>query len=260
MFCREACGIADLCGQDNIWRTTRRDRTPLRTLLITSLPPSKDFFFLPHYDQPRCFVPKAPHATSSSPSVSPPAPPRARDKMDGSHICTARELMRWLTALLCFVEAQYDTLEKGNCTRHNCIFRYIPAALLYFVEARSVIFGPAMRLFCQSPDMGDSDYKDLHDQVSGWPLSQLAAAIFSSIPSGAHGLMFKGRLEKGNCTRYNCKFRHIPAATNHLVYTLRRGYRLHSPVGLPRGLCLYTSTESSPTCSEFKRQQYSHRH
>ena len=90
---------------------------------------------VPYYDQSRCVVP---------------------------NIHTARELMRWLTALLCFVEAQYDTLEKGNCTRHNCIFRYIPAALLYFVEARSVIFGPAMRLFCKSPGMGDSDYKDFH--------------------------------------------------------------------------------------------------
>ena len=147
--------------------------------------------------------------------------------------------MRWLTALLCFVEAQYDTLEKGNCTRHNCIFRYIPAALLYFVEARSVIFGPAMRLFCQSPDMGDSDYKDLHDQVSGWPLSQLAAAIFSSVPSGAHGLMFKGRLEKGNCTRYNCKFRYIHTCCNHTGRTSSRascGYkssRLYTTAGLP---------------------------
>ena len=203
---------------------------------------------VPHCDQPRCFVP---------------------------NICTARALMRWV-----------------------------------------------IRLFCQSPDMGDCDYKDLHDQVSGWHLNKMATAVFSSIPSGAHDPMFNGRsdllqscsimahspvglpqgsclytsarelmrwltalhvlcfveaqydtLEKGNCTRYNCKFRYIPAATtpdapaqepaaatNHLVYTLRRGYRLHSPVGLPRGLCLYTSAESSPTCSQFKRKQYSHRH
>ena len=39
-----------------------------------------------------------------------------------------------------------------------------------------------MRLFCKSPDMSDSDYKDLHDRVSGWHLSQLATAIFSSLP------------------------------------------------------------------------------
>ena len=36
--------------------------------------------------------------------------------MDGTQVCTARELMSWLTALLCFVDAKYDTLEKGNCT------------------------------------------------------------------------------------------------------------------------------------------------
>jgi len=70
-----------------------------------------------------------------------------------SHQCSYNELLRWLTALLCFV------------------------------EAHSIIFGPIVRAFCKSPDMGDTDYKDLHDQASGWHLSQLAAAIFSSIPS-----------------------------------------------------------------------------
>ena len=35
--------------------------------------------------------------------------------MDGTHICTASELMRWLNALLCFVDAKYDTLDKGHC-------------------------------------------------------------------------------------------------------------------------------------------------
>jgi hypothetical protein len=83
---------------------------------------------VPCYDQPRCFVSKALHATSSSHSASYPDPPRARSKMDGTHICLARKLMRWLTALLCFVEEQYYTLERGNYTRHTCIFRYIPAA------------------------------------------------------------------------------------------------------------------------------------
>ena len=70
---------------------------------------------VPYYDH-RCVISNAPPLAPSSPSVSPPTPPRGRDKMDGTHICTARELMRWLTALLCFVDAKYDTLEKGNCT------------------------------------------------------------------------------------------------------------------------------------------------
>ena len=71
---------------------------------------------VPYYDH-RCAVSNAPHAAPSVPSAAPTAPPRARDKMDGTHICTARELMRWLTALLCFVDETYDTLEKGNCQR-----------------------------------------------------------------------------------------------------------------------------------------------
>ena len=32
----------DLCGQVSIWSTTRRDRPPLRTLLLTSPSPSKE--------------------------------------------------------------------------------------------------------------------------------------------------------------------------------------------------------------------------
>ena len=67
------------------------------------------------YDH-RCVVSDAPNATQSSPSVSPRTPPRGRDKMDGAHIWTVSELMRWLTALLCFIDAKYDTLDKGNCT------------------------------------------------------------------------------------------------------------------------------------------------
>ena len=70
---------------------------------------------VPYYDH-RCVVSDAPHATQLPPSVSPPTPPRGRDKMDGAHIWTASELMRWLTALFCFIDAKYDTLDKGNCT------------------------------------------------------------------------------------------------------------------------------------------------
>ena len=73
--------------------------------------------------------------------------------MIATHICGFNELLRWLTALLCFVEA------------HN------------------VTLGPIVRAFCKSLEMGDTDYKVLHDKASGWHLSQLAAAIFSSIPS-----------------------------------------------------------------------------
>jgi hypothetical protein len=57
---------------------------------------------VPYYDH-RCVVSNAPNATQSSPSVSPPAPPRARHKMD--------QLMRWLISLLSFVEAKYYTLD-----------------------------------------------------------------------------------------------------------------------------------------------------
>jgi len=32
-----------LCGQGNIWRTTRRERSPLLTLLITLPSPSRKF-------------------------------------------------------------------------------------------------------------------------------------------------------------------------------------------------------------------------
>ena len=49
---------------------------------------------VPYYDH-RCVVSNAPNATQSSPSVSPPAPPRACHQMD--------QLMRWLISLLSFV-------------------------------------------------------------------------------------------------------------------------------------------------------------
>ena len=65
---------------------------------------------VPYYAH-RCVVSNAPNATQSSPSVSPPAPPRARHKMD--------ELMRWLISLLSFVEAKYYTLKTGNYTNKN---------------------------------------------------------------------------------------------------------------------------------------------
>ena len=58
-----------------------------------------------NYDH-RCVVYTAPHAAPLSSSVSPTAPPRGRDA-----------LMRWLIALLCFIEEKYDTLEQGTCTR-----------------------------------------------------------------------------------------------------------------------------------------------
>ena len=58
---------------------------------------------VPYSDQ-RCVVSDAPHAAQSSPSVFPPASPRARHKMD--------QLMRWLISLLSFVEATYYTLKN----------------------------------------------------------------------------------------------------------------------------------------------------
>ena len=64
---------------------------------------------------------------------------------------------------------------------------------IFNIVTRDVPHCDQPRLFCQSPDMGDCDYKDLHDQVSGWHLNKMAAAIFSSIPSGAHDPMFNGR-------------------------------------------------------------------
>ena len=78
-----------------------------------------------YYDH-RCAVSNAPSA-----SAAPTAPPRARDKMDGTHICTARELMRWLTALLCFVDETYDTLEKGNCQTPKSYLYLYPYLYLY---------------------------------------------------------------------------------------------------------------------------------
>jgi hypothetical protein len=59
-----------------------------------------------YYDHRGCVVSNAPHATQSPPSVSPPAPPRACHTMD--------QLIRWLIALLSFIEEKYYTLKKGN--------------------------------------------------------------------------------------------------------------------------------------------------
>ena len=73
--------------------------------------------------------------------------------MTGTHICCPHELIRWLAILLCFVEAHSDLL------------------------------GPLLRLFMKDPGMNDSDYKDIHDQISEWLQRQLAATILSSIPS-----------------------------------------------------------------------------
>ena len=64
---------------------------------------------VPYFDH-RCVASNAPYATQSQPSVSPQALPRARHQMD--------EVTRWLIALLCFVDAKYDTCTdvKGNYT------------------------------------------------------------------------------------------------------------------------------------------------
>ena len=55
-----------------------------------------------NYDH-RCVVYTAPHAAPLSSSVSPTAPPRGRDA-----------LMRWLIALLCFIEEKYDGGEDAK--------------------------------------------------------------------------------------------------------------------------------------------------
>ena len=44
----------------------------------------------------------AQRAGLSSHSFPPPAPARAHGRIEGTHLCTARAIMRWLTALLCF--------------------------------------------------------------------------------------------------------------------------------------------------------------
>ena len=79
--------------------------------------------------------------------------PTWTEKMAGTHICCYLELIRWLTILLCFV------------------------------EAHSGVLGPLLRLFMKDPGMNDSDYTTIHDQISEWFQRQLAATILSSIPS-----------------------------------------------------------------------------
>ena len=82
------------------------------------------------------------------PSPAVPADPKEKSwptwterMITTSHQWSYNELLRWLTALLCFV------------------------------EAHSIIFGPIVRAFCKSPDMGDTDYKDLHESSSLWVAS-----------------------------------------------------------------------------------------
>ena len=94
------------------------------------------------------------------PSTSPPVTatsikpfPPWTERMTGTHICCYHELLRWLTTLLCFV------------------------------EAHSGLLGPLLRLFMKDPGMNDADYKLIHDQISEWLQRQLAATILSSIPS-----------------------------------------------------------------------------
>ena len=102
---------------------------------------------------------RALHETAPAVTVSPPHVksikpfPPWTERMIGTHICCYLELLRWLTILLCFVEAHSD------------------------------ILGPLLRLFVKDPGMNDSDYKVIHDQISEWLQRQLAATILSSIPS-----------------------------------------------------------------------------
>ena len=74
------------------------------------------------------------------------------DRLVGTHICTKQELLRWLTALLFFVEAESDTL------------------------------GPLLRIFCLDPGMSHLTYLALHAKIPAWEQRQLAATIISSIP------------------------------------------------------------------------------
>ena len=103
---------------------------------------------------------------SSSPSVS-PEPDRDSDKEKrfiawsgklegipgGPHNCTQPELLRWLTALLCFIEAQCYAL------------------------------GIHVREFCTDPGMSTKDFLQLQAKISPWQHRQLAAVIVSSIPA-----------------------------------------------------------------------------
>jgi len=104
---------------------------------------------------------------SSSPSVSPTQPDPDLDKEKrfiawsgklegipgGPHNCTRPELLRWLTALLCFIEAQCFAL------------------------------GVHVREFCKDPGMSTPDFLKLQAKISPWQHRQLAAVIVSSIPA-----------------------------------------------------------------------------
>ena len=101
---------------------------------------------------------KALHAQASSsldnsPSVSPIATPDPdKDKAKGfiawsgkleglpggPHNCARPELLRWLTALLCYIEAQCSSL------------------------------GVHLREFCRDPEMLSPDFINLHAKVSPW--------------------------------------------------------------------------------------------
>ena len=100
----------------------------------------------------------SPKSKSASPPPVTPKPTRKpflnwSDRMVGTHICTKQELLRWLMALLFFIEAQSDTL------------------------------GPILRAFCLDPGMPQIAYLALHAQIPSWEQRQLAATIISSIPS-----------------------------------------------------------------------------
>ena len=99
----------------------------------------------------------SPKSKSASPPRVTPTPTRKpflnwSDRMVGTHICTKQELLRWLMALLFFIEAQSDTL------------------------------GPILRAFCLDPGMPQIAYLALHAQIPSWEQRQLAATIISSIP------------------------------------------------------------------------------
>ena len=83
------------------------------------------------------------HAASSSPLFSPPNPPRLHGKM-GTHLCSARKLMRWLLALFCFIDTAkiIDTLRTLNpddiCSARRLMRLLI--ALLCFIDTELLCF------------------------------------------------------------------------------------------------------------------------
>ena len=97
---------------------------------------------------------RALHAPATDVTASPPPVksikpfPPWTERTTGTHICCYLELLRWLTILLCFVEAHSDLL------------------------------GPLLRLFIKDPGMNDSDYKGIHGQLSEWLQRQLAATSY----------------------------------------------------------------------------------